>query len=95
MRNILVIVLFFSLSGNAQISELLKAWQADPNLKFAAIAFSVRDVSTGEIISEQQSKQVLIPASTQKIFCTAAVLNKFGNDYRFETRIAHTGSIGF
>ena len=93
MRNILIIVLFFSLSGNSQISELVKAWQADPNLKFASIAFSVRDVSTGEIISELQSKQVLIPASTQKIFCTAAVLNKFGNDYRFETRIAHTGSI--
>lgn len=53
---------------------------------------SVRDVN-GVQIEEYQSNHLIIPASNQKLFTTAAVLDGLGGDYRYTTRVLADGEI--
>lgn len=93
MRTLLAILTVIYFTAGAQPENVLKAWQADADLRYAGCAFSIRNVADGTVLSEFQSKQLFIPASTQKIFCTSAVLAKFGADYRYATQLAYTGTI--
>ncbi len=93
MRSLVIILAVLTFTAGAQPENVLKAWQADADLRFAGCAFSIRNTDDGTVLSAYQSTQVLIPASTQKIFCTAAVLAKFGADYRYQTKLEYSGSI--
>jgi D-alanyl-D-alanine carboxypeptidase/D-alanyl-D-alanine-endopeptidase (penicillin-binding protein 4) len=53
----------------------------------------VRDVNTKEILYEKNSNQFFVPGSTTKIFTVAALLEAYGNDYRFKTPIYAMGSV--
>lgn len=90
----ILIPLFTLLSfyPSAQVSALPDTWKADKDLKSATIGFCVLDAKSGEVISEYNSHTYLIPASTLKVVTTAAGLGILGGNYRFETRISHTGT---
>lgn len=76
----------------AQLNLVTESWKTDKDLKSAAIGYCVLDAKTSEIISEYNSHQYLIPASTLKVVTTAAALGILGPGYRFETRLCHTGT---
>lgn len=63
--------------------------QVDPN---AHIGIEIVSLKNGQKIYERNAKHMFIPASTQKIFTTAAALATLGSDYRFETKIFHIGT---
>lgn len=77
---------------NAQISSVVEEWKTDKDLKSATLSFCVIDTKTGEVISELNSHQYVIPASTQKVITTGAALGTLGGSYRYSTRIYHTGT---
>lgn len=77
---------------NAQISTVVEGWKADKDLKSATLSFCVIDTKTGEVISELNSHQYVIPASTQKVITTGAALGTLGAGYRYSTKIYHTGT---
>jgi D-alanyl-D-alanine carboxypeptidase/D-alanyl-D-alanine-endopeptidase (penicillin-binding protein 4) len=53
----------------------------------------VSDRATGVPLLELNADQLVLPASTTKLWTTAAALDTFGPDFRFETPVYRRGSI--
>ena len=53
----------------------------------------VKDLKNGNVIFDLNSEKLFSPASTTKLFSTAALLHAFGDDYRFKTPVFFTGTI--
>lgn len=53
----------------------------------------VKDLETDEVLFDLNSEKLFSPASTTKLFSVAALLNAFGDDYRFKTPVYSTGKI--
>ena len=87
MRHLLPLLFLVTSTLHAQPEKILETWKKDKDLHYASISWSVRDLSSLKILSEHLPHTLLIPASTQKIFCTATALSSFGPDYRFETTL--------
>lgn len=56
-------------------------------------ALHVKDLETGKIYYDLNSEKMFSPASTTKLFSTAALLHAYGDDYRFVTPIVATADI--
>ena len=50
-------------------------------------AVQITDPQTGEILFEQNSTKIMIPASNTKLFTTAVALNSMGLNYEFTTKL--------
>jgi serine-type D-Ala-D-Ala carboxypeptidase/endopeptidase (penicillin-binding protein 4) len=87
----LLLFLIFPLISQSQLISFIEDWKNDKDLKNASIGFCVMDAATSELISEYNSRQLLVPASTLKIVTTSAALSLLGPNYRYETRIYFTG----
>lgn len=64
-----------------------------PAFERGDISWSFRDLETGQELDAYQSKKLLIPASTVKLFTTGIALQKLGNFYQFETQIMVDGEV--
>lgn len=53
----------------------------------------VKDSKTGAALLDLNSHQLFLPASTTKLFSTAALLNAYGDHYRFKTPVYVQGEI--
>lgn len=53
---------------------------------------TVRD-DTGRILESLNSEKAIIPASNQKLITTAAILDHFGSDFRYQTNIYGEGAL--
>ncbi|MDO9001634.1 MAG: D-alanyl-D-alanine carboxypeptidase/D-alanyl-D-alanine-endopeptidase [Bacteroidota bacterium] len=80
-------------SFKAQIPTLVESWKTDKDLKSATLSFCVIDAQSGEIVSELNSHQFVIPASTQKVITTGAILGTLGPNYKYSTKLFYTGSL--
>src|SRR5688500_11424482 len=76
-------------SGQA---TLLQEWENDEDLRGASISYCVMDAEDGRILFEHQSGLSVVPASTLKIFTTAAALDLLGRGFRYETQLGYTGA---
>jgi serine-type D-Ala-D-Ala carboxypeptidase/endopeptidase (penicillin-binding protein 4) len=52
-----------------------------------------KDLQTGEILYDLNSNALFSPASTSKLFSMAALLEAYGDNYRFKTPVYATGPI--
>lgn len=89
------LVFYFLLIGNcaiAQINQFAETWKNDKDLKGAITSFCIYDVKTQSVIAEHNSQTFVVPASTLKVLTTATGLSVLGNNYRYATKIAYTGS---
>ncbi len=75
------------------IKDALQSLKSDKDLKNAAISFLAIEIKTGKTIAALNPDMGMIPASTQKLFTTATVLELVGPDYRFKTKIQYSGTI--
>jgi D-alanyl-D-alanine carboxypeptidase/D-alanyl-D-alanine-endopeptidase (penicillin-binding protein 4) len=66
---------------------------AQPHFKTAHIGYRFVDLKTGELVIERDSEKLFAPASTTKLFSTAAALDALGADYRFHTPIYRRGKL--
>src|SRR5688500_13962121 len=89
-RIFLLFLLPFCTHG--QLQEMAAEWERDKELKNASIGFCVQDVKTGKTVASYNSHRALVPASTLKVITTGAALGILGSGYRYETKIAYTGS---
>lgn len=53
----------------------------------------LKDLHTGDVLFDLNSDKLFSPASTTKLFSIAALLDAFGDDYRFKTPVYAAGTI--
>ncbi|MBE7704535.1 MAG: D-alanyl-D-alanine carboxypeptidase/D-alanyl-D-alanine-endopeptidase [Cyanobacteria bacterium SIG29] len=84
----LIMVFMFTVNSSfafpvSKLDKLVKKSSLDEK---STLAISIRNVSDGSVVYEQNSKKLLHPASSLKIFTTYSSLNMLGSDYQFKTQ---------
>ncbi|WP_026314604.1 D-alanyl-D-alanine carboxypeptidase/D-alanyl-D-alanine endopeptidase [Heyndrickxia acidiproducens] len=81
-----------STGGETLARKMQPLLQAEP-LRGAIAGISVRSARTGEILYESNGHIRLRPASNMKLLTAAAALEVLGKDYRFRTKVFHSGPV--
>jgi serine-type D-Ala-D-Ala carboxypeptidase/endopeptidase (penicillin-binding protein 4) len=89
---LLALLGFSANSVPTRLQREIDALNRDPDLKHGAWGFSLIDADSGKAIAAYNDQQFLLPASTLKIFTTAAVLGDLGVDFKYETVIESDGT---
>src|SRR5260221_11984859 len=95
----LVLSLQFSAAGEKKPAPKkdsgkdIAAVLSQPPLNRAHWGIDVIDLETGKALYSQNSDQLFLPASNNKLFTTAAALAIAGPDYRFRTTVEADGKI--
>jgi D-alanyl-D-alanine carboxypeptidase/D-alanyl-D-alanine-endopeptidase (penicillin-binding protein 4) len=84
--------ILFPLFIKGQLNAIREDWAKQSGLKNASIAYCIVNIASGELVSEFNSHQALVPASTLKIVTTSAALALLGNEFTYETKIYFTGN---
>lgn len=88
-------VIFFSmlaLSAQDLPPEMVKI-MTQPKYKHSSWAIYAKDLTSGQVLYNQRANEMFLPASTTKMFSMAALLNAYGNEYRFKTPVYAIGTI--
>jgi D-alanyl-D-alanine carboxypeptidase/D-alanyl-D-alanine-endopeptidase (penicillin-binding protein 4) len=80
-------------SQKERFQTAIDQWVGDPVFTGATIGFAMLDLGTGQTVAAHQPQMMLTPASTMKIWTTAAALARFGPQHRIETHLLYDGSI--
>jgi serine-type D-Ala-D-Ala carboxypeptidase/endopeptidase (penicillin-binding protein 4) len=95
----LVLSLQVSASGEKKpapkkdLGKDIAAVLSQPPLNRAHWGIDMVDLDTGKALYSQNSDQLFLPASNNKLFTTAAVLAIAGPDYRFHTTVEAEGKV--
>ena len=73
----------------ARLSELV----CNPMFEHSQLGLYVYDLTADSALFEQGKRQLLRPASTQKLLTAITALAQLGGSYRFETSIYRTGEL--
>lgn len=82
-----------TLPKKTQLQIETELFADDPAMKNGSFGLLVVDAVTGEIIAEHDPDLSLVPASTMKLFTTAAALEILGPGKRFRTSFGYEGRI--
>ncbi|MDQ3302693.1 MAG: D-alanyl-D-alanine carboxypeptidase, partial [Actinomycetota bacterium] len=74
----------------SEVTDAIEQVTSEPRYEHSSWGISVRDLSTGEVLLEQDGDKMFVPASTFKAFSTATVLDGYEPDYRFRTPVYQT-----
>jgi D-alanyl-D-alanine carboxypeptidase/D-alanyl-D-alanine-endopeptidase (penicillin-binding protein 4) len=90
-----VVILFYSFCGNLlfsqkvalnhKVQKIINDFAKDTVLHSASISISVIDLEHNKFIGQFDPNRSLIPASSQKVLSTAALLDKAGSDFKYKT----------
>ncbi|MCU0436077.1 MAG: D-alanyl-D-alanine carboxypeptidase/D-alanyl-D-alanine-endopeptidase [Bacteroidia bacterium] len=76
----------------SKLQTEINSLNADADLKTGSWTLYAITADSGKVIAEVNAGKVHTPASTLKIFTTAAAISMLGADFRYETVLEHTGS---
>ncbi len=83
-----------SLTDAAQaLRDQLEETFNDPNFSNANWGVLIKSLRSGEILYRKNADKLFIPASTQKLFTTAAALILLGDKFRYDTQLLLNGEI--
>jgi len=91
IKSIIISLLFSSASLFA--GNPVEDFTTNPLLENANISLLVKDLRTGETLYKFRPKSLTTPASTMKLVTTSTVLELFGPEYRFETKLMIDGNV--
>lgn len=90
-------VLFFCLGIHVlqaqNIPLPLRHFLDKPFVRGASVSLMVKDVRSGAVLYEYDSRRRMTPASVMKTVTTASALEMLGGDFRFETSVLYDGEI--
>ncbi len=86
-------ILFNRVYSQNELTQAKNNLLQSPEFQSAGISILVTDLATGNRLIEYQPYLSLPPASTAKLFSTAAALDILGPDYRPKTRIYQEGYV--
>ncbi|MEA3452602.1 MAG: D-alanyl-D-alanine carboxypeptidase, partial [Bacteroidota bacterium] len=75
------------------VSKIVSELKKDKDMRNASVSFYAIDVNSNEIVAQLNKNLSMKPASTMKLFSSAAALETLGKNYRFKTEIVYTGKI--
>lgn len=87
MRKIISLLISLCFTLSVVNAESLTKTISTLNLNKAAIAVSIKDLNTGDVVYELNSKTPMNPASTLKIITSSASIDTLGTDYEFSTKL--------
>lgn len=87
-RHILTAILAFAAAAAPCARAGVLNFEGD---EATSVGIYVKDLKTGKVIVDENSRVALTPASVMKCVTTATALEKLGPDYRFTTRVALAG----
>ena len=93
----LLFILIHSIAFAQLPKKLEQAWStlnADPQAKYATTGLVILDATTGTQIFGRNENVGLATASTLKVITSATALSVLGPDFRYQTTLAYSGSIG-
>lgn len=77
-----------------QVQDYLKLRESivtNPAIQRGDISWSFRDIASGQELDFYQSKKLLTPASTLKLFTTGIAIEKLGIEFKYQTKIGIIG----
>lgn len=90
---LLAILPTISSAQSTALEEKFRALGDNPAVRGAQWSAYVADTATGQVLLARNSGLRMVPASTLKLFITAAALSKLGPEHRFRTKIYADGKI--
>ncbi|MGL5888379.1 MAG: D-alanyl-D-alanine carboxypeptidase, partial [Bacteroidia bacterium] len=88
---LLPLFLFFA-PVNKQLQTEIDKLNADPDLSSGSWSLYVVTADSGKVLADVNASRSHTPASTMKIFTTAAALHLLGTEYRYETVLEYSGT---
>ena len=84
---------FWAQEKNAPFQAEIQNFVNTPELEHAHCGISVRELKTGNVLVDYHATHSFAPASNLKLLYTLTAVEQLGKDYRYETRLMHTGKI--
>src|SRR5215468_2855224 len=75
------------------LAQLIQKVMSRPEFAHANFGIEFYSLDTGKVLYSLNADKLFVPASTTKTLTEGTVLAKLGADYRFHTRVYHTGMI--
>ena len=82
-----------SAQSSGTLAERIQRVISRPEFARANFGIEFIALDTGKILYSLNANKLFVPASTTKLLTEGTVLAKLGADYRFHTKIFHTGAI--
>jgi len=90
----LLAVLFMTPSLQSQnLKNELWKFRKDPVLQGALVGYHIVDMQSGQSVASQNADKLFIPASTMKTLYVFSVLDDYGTDLTYKTRLVYKGHI--
>ena len=98
MKNLIFVIGVFwcstpLFSSDSELQKAVDNFVSKPDLKQASISFMAVDLATNQVLAQHDAKRLLAPASTTKLWSTAAAMELLGAEYRPKTQVLYTGTI--
>src|SRR5262249_48142177 len=91
---LLISQLLPALSGQtADVSQRIQAIMNRPEFAHSHFGIKIYSLDKQSVIYELNPTQLMVPGSTTKLLTEGTVLESLGGDYRFHTRVYHSGSL--
>tara|TARA_R110002096_G_scaffold78670_3_gene185069 strand:+ start:1259 stop:2698 length:1440 start_codon:yes stop_codon:yes gene_type:complete len=90
-RSVLFFLFFIFISSSSYAQSLDELISKLPNQE-ALWSVTIR-AEDGSILESLNSKKLIVPASNQKLYTTAAVLDRLGSDFKYTTNIYSKGEL--
>ncbi len=81
------------LNAQRPFDVFYESWSGDPDLKHGSVGIKVMDIEASEVLFSENADLLLEPASNMKMVSSFAVVDELGSDYRYTTRLFHTGQL--
>jgi D-alanyl-D-alanine carboxypeptidase/D-alanyl-D-alanine-endopeptidase (penicillin-binding protein 4) len=91
--SLVCLTLALPLAAEDKLRQRVDELFGQPHYKTAHIGLLFIDLASGEVVLERSSEKLFAPASTTKLFSTAAAMDALGADYRFQTPIYRRGIV--
>src|SRR5438105_11154396 len=77
----------------AALPARIQAIMSRPEFAHSTFGVEFYSLDTGKVLYNVNPDKLMVPGSTTKLLTEGTLLESLGGDYRFHTRVYHTGKI--
>lgn len=84
---------FVHAQDNSDLAQRIQKITNRPEFAHAIFGIEFYSLDTGKVLFKLHPNELMVPGSTTKLFTEGTALETLGDDYRFHTRVYHTGKL--